>query len=261
MDTVHLIKESQELAGLLEPTWGLFDTGDLTCDATGGRTPYDKENAAVGPARVLWAEPDQALPADLWEIIPAVADADGEYPAVDGWHDFGLAADAPSYTHGKDTEGLQYQQSAAALFEQVSEITREFTAQVAEISPDNLMIMENSNLSEAVAAAANKSALTLVHTGNYESLRQLRIALIFYRPSGAGAVTEPAPSPVGTRPPAIARVFPLVQLAAEDTDVEIDREDPVNMEITFSVRPDSAAGAGKEHGYWAVESPGVILAA
>lgn len=230
--------------------------------ATGGRTPFDKNNAAVGPARVLWADTTQATPADIWDIIPAVANAQGEYPAKAGWNDFGLAADAPSYTHGRDTEGLEYQQSAQALFEQVSEITREFTAQISEIAVENLKIMENSVLTSAIAAsgtgATGESALTLVHTGLYESLRQLRVALVFYRPTGAGTVVEPSPSPVGSRPPAIARVFPLVQLAAEDTDIDVDREDPVNMEVTFKINPDTSLAAGKQHGYWAIETPGTI---
>jgi hypothetical protein len=233
---------------------------------TGGRTPYDKANAATGPARVLWADPAiTAVPADLAAIVDQVATA-GEYPAKTGWTDFGLAADAPSYSHDKDTEGLEYQQPTGLLFEQISEITRQFTAQVAEIDSANLQILENTVQTEAVAASAaaapaasKKSAAVKVHTGLYSSFRQFRIALISYRPDGAGVVTEPGP-PVVTRPPAVARIIPLCTLAAEESELEFERGEPVNAEITFTIVPDTSLAAGKEHGYWLVETPGAIAA-
>lgn len=225
---------------------------------TGGRAPYDKTGALVGPARTLWAETTTAIPGDGWDVISPVADAQGEYAPKTGWNDFGLAADAPSYTHDKSTDGLSYQQSAANLFEVVSEITRSFTAQVAEIDPDNLKIMENAAAVETIAASINESAQKKVAFGNYQGLKQYRIAMVQYRPEGAGQVTEPAPSPIGKRPPIVMLVLPLVALAAEGTDVEVDRSDPVNMEIQFTAFPEPSLAAGKEHGFWIVEQPGVI---
>lgn len=227
----------------------------------GGRTPYTKANAAAGPARTLWAETTVAVPTDFYDVLPGVADAQGEYPALTGWNDFGLAADAPSYTHDKDTEGLEYQQTPGVLFEQISEITRSFTAQVAEISPENLKIIENADAIEAIAAAANQAAQKKVAFGLYENFKQYRIAMVMYRPTGAGVVTEPAGSPVDTRPPGIMLVLPLCSLAAEGTDIEVDRSDPVNAEVQFTVFPEPTLGTNEEHGFWVLEEPGAILAA
>lgn len=224
---------------------------------SGGRTPYDKGNAAAGPARVLWAETDVAVPTDFYDVLPGVADSEGEYPALTGWNDFGLAADAPSYTHDKDTEGLEYQQTAGVLFEQISEITRSFTAQIAEISPEHLKIIENADTIETIASAANQAAQKKVAFGLYENFKQYRIAMVMYRPTGAGVVTEPAPSN-RTRPPGIMLVLPLVSLAAEGTDIEVDRSDPVNAEVEFTVFPEPTLGVNKEHGFWVLESSGVI---
>jgi hypothetical protein len=123
---------------------------------TGGRTPYDKAGAHSGPARVLWAPTTVAVPSDINDIVPMVADVNGEYGAKTGWVDFGLSADAPSYTHDKDTDGLSYQQAASDLFQVVSDISRSFTAQVAELDKDNMKIMENANRIVAVTAAAGK---------------------------------------------------------------------------------------------------------
>jgi hypothetical protein len=207
----------------------------------------------------LYAKPTDVTtaPADLWDIIPAVADSSGEYPAKTGWHDFGLSVDAPTYTHSKDSEGLEYQQPKGVLFEQISSITRTFTAQIGQIDPDNLLIVENADSITSVAAATNESAQQKVGFGLYSTFKNVRIAMVTYRPSGSANVTEPSPSN-RIRPPAVALVFPLCVLSAEDSEFEFDAGTPVNAAITFTVLPDQTLGAGKEHGYWVFETPGTI---
>lgn len=235
---------------------------------TGGRTPYDKENAATGPARVAWADPTVVTthPVNPDDIVQQVADSNGEYPLKTNWTDFGLAADAPSLTHDKETEGLEYEQPTGLLFEAISQITRQFTAQVAEIDKENLKIIENSVDEAAISASAasaaigvKRSAATKVYTGLYNQFRQYRIALISYRPVGAGVVTEPGP-PVITRPPALIRYIPLCVLSAEESELSFEKGEPTNAAVTFTVQPDSTMGAKKEHGYWILETPGSILA-
>jgi hypothetical protein len=227
--------------------------------ARGGKTPYDAGGALAGPARVMYARPEDvvAAPGDLWDVIPAVADSQGEYPAKTGWKDFGLSADAPSYTHSKESEGLEYQQPKGVLFEQISAITRTFTAQVGQIDPENMQIVENTQALTTIAAAAGESALKKVPFGLYSEFKNLRIVMITYRPSGTPSVTEPAPSNI-IRPAAVALVLPLCVLSAEDSEFTFDKGTPVNAAITFTVLPDQSLGAGKEHGYWVFEQPGVI---
>ena len=222
---------------------------------TGGRTPYDSANALTGPARVVYAPMTVGSPIDLWAIVAAVAVA-GEYPLTTGWKDFGLAADAPSYTHSREAEGIEYQQPTAPLFESISNIQRQFTAQVAEIEPDNMKIVENSAATtQAIAASANKSAQQKLGFGLYSQMVQYRIALISFRPGGI--VTEPGGV---TRPPAVALVLPTCSLAAEDTEIAFEAGTPVNAPITFSTFPTTGLAAGLEHGYWIFENPGVIAA-
>lgn len=227
--------------------------------ATGGRMPFDASGALAGPARTVFADPADvaASPVDLWQIITPVANVTGEYPVKTGWKDFGLAADAPTYTHSKETEGLEYQQSRGVLFEQISNIARSFTAQVAQIDPDNMVIVENAQAVETIAGATGVSAQKKVSFGIYEEFKTLRIALISYRPSGTPMVTEPAPSN-RKRPAAVALILPLCVLAAEDSEFQFDAGNPVNAPITFTVLRDATQAAGKEHGYWIFEQPGVI---
>lgn len=220
----------------------------------GGRFPYDRANALAGLARVLWAPTTIAVPTGL--VIASVADASGEYLPVTGWNDFGLATDAPTYTHAKEEAELDYQQGGA-LFRSIASINRQFTASVAEIASDTMQIVENSTATEAVAAAAGKSAATKLHIGRYSSMTSYRVALISYRPDGAGAVVEPAPSGA-TRPPLVQLVLPLVTLAAEDTDMEFDAGEPVAAEITFTAQDVPGNTAGRQHGFWYFEAAGTI---
>lgn len=231
---------------------------------TGGRFPWDKLLAVTGPARVLWAEATVTTPANLNAVIQQVANASGEYPVKTGWNDFGLAAEAPSYSRNLDTEALDYEQ-VNALFEEVSEITRQFTAQISELDSEALKIIENTQTTTAVAASSagaadgvRNPAGTLVHAGLFTTLRQYRMAWIFTRPSGSGAnVVEPGP-PVVTRPAFVARIFPLVQISADEAEFEAAKGEPVNIECAFDVVADTTLAAGKEHGYWAIETPSTI---
>jgi hypothetical protein len=212
---------------------------------------------------VLYADPTVVAtsPADIWDIVPPVANSSGEYPPKTGWNDFGLAAAAPEYVHSKTSAGLTYQQPHGALFEQITDITRSFTAQIGQIDQDNLQIVENT--SSGVTAVASdstnhESALSKVKIGLYPAFKAVRIAMVSFRPSGTPTVTEPSPSPVGTRPAAVALVLPLCNLSAEDSTFAFDAGNPVNAAIKFTVLPDQTLGAGNEHGYWCFETPGAI---
>lgn len=233
---------------------------------TGGKWPFDKALGFTGPSRVVWAETSVAAPATLNAIIQQVANAAGEYPTKTGWNDFGLAGEAPSASRDMETEALDYEQ-VNALYEEVSEVSRSFTAQIGELDSDALKIIENTQLTTAVAASAGAAAeavkqppSTLVHTGLFTTLRQYRMAWIFTRPAGSGAnVVEPGP-PVVTRPAFLARVFPLVTLAADEAELEAAKGEPGNVEVEFKVVADTSLGAGKEHGYHVIETPATIAA-
>lgn len=224
----------------------------------GGRTPYDEAGALTGPARVLYADTAQAVPTSPWDVVPPVASAGGEYAALTAWKDFGLAADAPQYAHDKDSDGLDYEQPSGSLFEEITDINRSFKAQVGHIDELTMGIIENSASVTTLAAAAGKSAVKKLDIGSYASFKQWRIVMISFRPTGSGVVTEPAPSPVGTRPPAVALILPRVILAAEASELSPERGSPANIEVTFNVIPETTLASGKEHGFWGFEQPGVI---
>lgn len=222
----------------------------------GGKVPFDPATALAGPARTVYAPISEAVPTDLYDIVPGV-NTGGEYATVGNWEDFGLAADAPTYNHSRETEGLEYEQSQGVLFEQISEIARTFTAQVAGISPENIKIVENtSSAIETIAASANQAAQKKVPFGLYSSLTAYRVAMIAFRPDGSATVTEPDGT---TRPPAVALVLPRVVLGAEDSEFSVGAGEPVNAPISFNVINEDTLPSGEEQGFWVFEEPGTIL--
>lgn len=220
----------------------------------GGKTPWDEAGALTGPARCLYAPVATAVPVDLWDIVPAEADVNGEYLAKTGWFDFGLAADAPTYNHSRDSEGLEYQQPSGALFTVITEVVRELTVQVAHIDEKTLEIIENAGAASTIAAASNESAQKKVSVGLYDSVPVWRVCLISFRPSGAASVTEAAT----TRPPAVARIIPRAVITADETEMSFERGEPVNASVTFVAESEPTAPAGGEHGFWIVEQAGSI---
>lgn len=224
----------------------------------GGRTPWDEAGALAGPARVLYAPTSVAVPGDVWDIVPAVATAGGEYPAKTGWVDFGLMADAPSVTHGRDSSGLDYQQPSGALFQAITEVNRSMSVNIAHIDEVTMQIVENADAATSIAAATGESALKKVYVGLYSDVPQWRIALLAFRPSGAGAVVEPGPSPVGTRPPLVARVIPRATISSDDTEFSFPEGEPAAGDVVFTAESEPTAPAGGEHGYWCFEQPGTI---
>lgn len=221
----------------------------------GGKTPYDEAGALTGPARVVYAPTTVAVPVDLWDVVAAVADGSGEYPLKTGWLDFGLAADAPSYTHGRESSGLDYEQPTGQLFQQITDISRALTVNVAHIDDRTLQIVENSGAATTITAAANESAQKKINVGLYTQLTVWRVAMISFRPSGAAVVTEPGGA---TRPPAVARIIPRCVISSDDTEITIPKGDPAAGAVTFTAESEPTAPAGGEHGFWIVEQAGTI---
>lgn len=226
-------------------------------DMHGGRMPYDEGGALTGPARVLFAPVATAVPTGL--VIQNVADEDGEYPPITGWFDFGLAADAPSYSHSRESEGITYQQPSGDLFQAISSVARSLTVQVAHIDEKTLEIIENAAAASSVSPVAGSHAgYKRVDVGLYTDVPIWRVALISYRPSGAGEVVEPVAAGGTHRPPMVMRVIPRCSISADETSMDFDRGTPVNAPVTFVNATEPTAPAGGEHGYWIVENEGTI---
>lgn len=220
-------------------------------------TGYKQEGAVSGPARVLYAPTTVAVPAGLDSIINLVADVNGVYAPKTGWVDFGLAADASSYSKGHDTEGQEYEQPTGLLFEQVSDINRQITVNMAEILPENLQIIESSGVISTKAAAANVSAQQVLKAGSFTSVTRYRIAIISQRDVGAVKVTEPGGLERGGL---VAQVGLACALSGDDSELSSGAGDPISADVQFTLFPETGQPKGQEYVHHYLEQAGVISA-
>jgi hypothetical protein len=83
------------------------------------------------------------------------------------WRDFGATRDAFSYNRDLAVGQFNIQQTQAAVLEEVTEFTRTARVSIAEIGPDNLVILEEGTRAD-VTAASGTSAFEGVQYGTIE---------------------------------------------------------------------------------------------
>src|SRR5262245_6292568 len=129
---------------------------------------FDIQKFAVGPARVLYAPVTESVPKKLHDIVELIND-EGEYAPVGDWVDFGASpeGDGASYSRGFETESLGIEQSSGAIFTDITDVNRSISLNVAEIDPDNMKIVEGTDIAaEAIAKAKGSSAQSAVPIGS-----------------------------------------------------------------------------------------------
>lgn len=220
----------------------------------------DPTAVATGPGRFLIAPVSAPVPTSPYDAVLPVANGSGYYPAIAPWRDTGLSVDAPSWTHSRETEGLEFQHVAGTLFDRITEVTRTLTAQISGITPENLALIENvpDSAITTIASSAGKPAAKKIGFGTYSRLISYRGMVMFERADDATPITEPGGR---TRPPAIFYVLPTMQLSAdEDSEFEVAKGEAVNTAVSFKAINTPGTPAGQNHGFWFIETPGVVTA-
>lgn len=214
-----------------------------------------KADALTGPAKIVYAPIAQAVPANISDII-AMVGVSGVYAPFTGYKEFGLAADAPSYTRGIESEGIEYDNVQGPLFERITAINRQLTANVGSINPENAMIWENAPAVATIAAAAGKSAQSAVKIGTFEESAEYRVAIICQRPKKAVLVTEPGGV---TRGGLVVLSLYRCTLAAEDLELSFGSDEAIAGEITFTVFPElTVTNPAQQYGQYFFEQAGTI---
>lgn len=216
--------------------------------------PNDVSNLLDGPVRALRAPFATARPDDISDIINMVT----PYAPKAGWIDFGATTDAAGYSRDMSSEEYTIEQETGAVLSKITETNRSMTLPIAEITPENMKLIEEG-IQSAIASGANTGAQVKVGFGSIESLTKHRIAFIAQRDPGFGdVVIEPGG---GTRGPFVALVGYAVTLAAEGSSLEIAKGSLVNREVTFTLFPDSTVTDSRENtGAFLFETAGTIVA-
>lgn len=213
--------------------------------------PWDITKLAVGPVRTILA-PDTE---DIATALQDVQDLVSPYALNGTFFDLGAARESSTYTRGMDEEGLQIQQETGDIMSEITDISRTFKLSISEIAPENIGIIENSTLTESIAAGSGTSAQTAVPVGSFSDLEVYRLCMVAVRKKQSGVVTEPGGA---TRGCLVAYFGNRITLAAEDADFEWDKGTLVNTEVTFKSYPEPGEDDDEAYGRWFFESPGVI---
>lgn len=173
------------------------------------------------------------------------------------WHDFGATRDAFSYNRDISVGQFNIQQTQAAILEEVTEFTRTAQVSLAELSPENLAIMEEGSKGLNVTAATGTSAYEGVQYGTIENLTQKRFAFVARKNPALGVVTEPGGR---TRGRFVVGLGYRSQLSADNVQVGFARGELAAAQVTFKFYPETAGSltSGTEYGVHWIERAGTI---
>lgn len=225
---------------------------------TGYPFPYDIENLLGGAVRILYAPTSVAVPDNIADVI----DMESPYAAQTGWIDLGATKESFSYSRGFDVEGWEIQQLAGNVIEEVTDLSRSITVSYADMSPENLQIIENAPSILPIVAAAGKSAQDKIAFGSFSSFTRYRFAFIARRPKQAGIVIESAGAvpASGQRGRFFMGVGYSCQIAADEVEFEQAKGELTAAGVTFTLFPESGETSGQEYGAWFDEHAGTIAA-
>lgn len=222
---------------------------------TTGVLPYDLANLLGGAARVIVSDDATALPA-----IPAnIADFQlmvSPYTPATGWRDIGATADSTDYTRDIAESGLEIEQASGAVFTEVTDVSRTIKFEMAEVTPENLRVMENSGAATTVAAAAGKSAQKALKVGSFAKLTKRRVVFLGIRNPDSGTVVEPVGSI--TRGRFVAYCAYNAKLSADASQFQMQKGGLFSGPVTMRSEPESGQPSGQEFGIWLLEDAGTI---
>ena len=217
--------------------------------------PYDVTNLLSGAVSILYAEQTTAIPTDISDVISMTS----PYASATGWTYLGATKEEFSYSRGFETEGLEIQQVAGAISEEVTDISRSITVSMAEFNPFGFQLMENAPSVATIAAAAGQSAQKKIAFGSFTSVKAYRFAFISRRPKAAGEVTEPGGAKRGRF---VMGVAFNAQLQADEIEMAQGKGELTAVELAFSLLPEAtvAQPEGQDVGAWFLEDSGTIAA-
>lgn len=223
-----------------------------------GPLPYDLDNLLGGAARVLVSDDAVTLPA-IPDNISDVIDCKSPYAAKTGWKDVGATTEGTSYSREMESEGYEIEQATGAVFEEITDVSRQLAVVMGEITPEHVKIFEEAPSITTVAAATGSAAQKSVAFGSIQSLTSRRVAFIGMRNKKSGLVTEPTPpTPAVTRGRFVMLTLYSVTIAAESEEVEVAKGALAGLSVTFVAFPEGGQPYGQEYGRWLLEDAGTI---
>lgn len=220
--------------------------------AVTGAFPYDLDNVLGGRARVLYAPDTESIPTSIADVI----DMTSPYAVVGDWIDLGATRDSSSYSKSIESSGYEIQQATSAVLEEITDVTRTMTISIAEIAPENIVLLEEAGSIGTIAAATLKGAQKQVKVGSFSDTTHYRMAFIAQRSRQSGVVLEGAGG--SERGRFVMFCLYNVSLSADESEIEFDKGNLAAAPFTVTAFPEDGETAGEEYGSWFTEDAGTI---
>lgn len=212
--------------------------------------PNTPANALDGPVRILRAPTSVAVPTRISDVIDVIGPA---YAPKTDWIDFGGTSDGDETEIDRDMESEDYRfdQSNVAILEKITEVNRTMKLPVAEITPENMKVIEEGQAIATLATVpgatvTGKGAEKVFDIGAFESLTRYRIAIIAMRDPGFGGIVTEAGNANATRGPFVGWFGYQAALAAEGSSMGVKKGELASREVTFAFFPDSSIADPKK---------------
>lgn len=181
------------------------------------------------------------------------------YAAKTNVLDIGSAREGQGSNYSRNIEASEWrvEQVTDALYEDITQIPRSITVQIAEMTAEKLRLLENAPAVTAVSAASGYSAATRVDFGSIEQLDRWRVAMIGQFRKGIGRdVVEPDGFVRGAF---YAVVLHSATISPSEASLELQKGQLANVPLTFRAFADaSIADTTKAVGWHYLESAGTI---
>lgn len=214
---------------------------------------YNGANLLKAPARVLYAPFATTIPTYPSDIF----DGTDPYAVKTGWVDFGATSGPPVISRTFTTSGIVIEQSDTSLYDEVTEMTRTLQIPIAEFSPANLAVLEESTAA-TYASGTKRGSGTTVPFGSIDSLSSFRLAVVGMRSKQQGTVTET----VGpkTRGSFVVWTAYKASLTGDSLAASLGRNETSNLSVSFKLYPDpTVTTTNGTFGRWLIEDSGISV--
>lgn len=211
-------------------------------------------------ARVLVAEAGGGFTLPVTTGAPTVGLSDiitlegPNYAPKTGWVDIGAAREGQgsNYERGIETQEWNIEQATGAVAEDVTDVPRSITFQMAEVKPAGVVILENAPGIRTITEASGKTAQKAVDFGSFESMDLFSVALLGMRRKGQGKdITEQSTT---VRGGIVGVLLFAASIAAETASYELQKGQLANVPVQMRAFPHSSVtDSTRDRGTWLFE--------
>lgn len=221
---------------------------------------YTIEDLIGSGARTLIADSGFTLPVAGGAPTIGVSDIidptnAGDYAPKTNWTDIGSAREGQGSNYGRNITASEWrlEQSTAMVAQDITDVPRTLTVQIAEMNPANLKLFEDAPGTRAIAAAAGTPAQTAVDFGSIESLSHYTVALLGQFRKGVGKDVTEADGTV--RGAFLAVVLFSATISPTNTTFELQKGQLANVSLEFTGYPHQSVTDGtRAVGAWIQET-------